>query len=413
MYQRIGDAAYKADLHNTHQLIALLGHPEQHFKTIHVAGTNGKGSVSHLLASILAEAGLKTGLYTSPHLRDFRERVRINGEMISKEACVQFIEKYRDQFEEMQLSFFEMTVGLAFQYFADEKVDVAVIETGMGGRLDSTNIITPLLSIITNIGLDHTKYLGDTLEKIAAEKAGIIKKGVPVIIGQTQWETKAVFEAKAAAVGAPIVFADQQFDANRIVTSNPHCQSFDLWKDSHPLFEKLELPLLGHYQQKNLITAVCAADALKKHFSIDDKHIVNGFEDVVHNTGLMGRWQLINRNPLAIADTGHNVDGIKEVVFQLKLMQFDQLHCVLGMVNDKDIESMLQMLPQYATYYFCKADIPRALPADELAAKAKTFGLKGEVFESVRSAYFSALNAAKSNDLVFVGGSTFVVAEVV
>lgn len=413
MYQRIGDAAYKADLHNTHQLIALLEHPERHFKTIHVAGTNGKGSVSHLLASVLAEAGYKTGLYTSPHLRDFRERVRINGEMISKEACVRFIEKHRDRFEEMQLSFFEMTVGLAFQYFADEKVDVAVIETGMGGRLDSTNIITPLLSIITNIGFDHTKYLGDTLEKIAAEKAGIIKKNIPIIIGQTQWETKPVLEAKAAAMGAPIVFADQRFDANRIVTSNPHCQTFDLWKDSQPLYEKLELPLLGNYQQKNLITAVCAADALKKYFSIDDKDIVNGFEAVVQNTGLTGRWQVIHRNPLAIADTGHNVDGIKEVVFQLKLMQFDQLHFVLGMVNDKDIESMLYLLPKDGTYYFCKADIPRALPADELAAKALNLGLKGEVYESVRSAFFSALNAAKSNDLIFVGGSTFVVAEVV
>lgn len=413
MYQRIGGAAYKADLNNTILLLDHLNHPEKQFKTIHVAGTNGKGSVSHMLASILAECGYKTGLYTSPHLRDFRERIRINGQMISQESVMDFINCHVSKFDEMDLSFFEMTVGMAFQYFADEKVDVAIIETGMGGRLDSTNVIQPLLSVITNISLDHTQYLGTTLEAIAAEKAGIIKQGVPVVIGQTQAETTAVFENKALEMNAPIVFADRVFDANKLQTSDKQIQSFDVWKNSQLYFEELELPLLGTYQQKNLVTVVCAADMLKVHFNLDDKDIRYGLEAVVRNTGLSGRWQVVSRNPLAIADTAHNVDGIREVVFQIRLMQFNQLHFVLGMVNDKSIEAMLQMLPRHAIYYFCKADIPRGLAAEELANQAFEIGLRGRVYDSVRSAYFSALNAARPDDLVFVGGSTFVVAEIV
>lgn len=413
MYQRIGGAAYKADLSNTTKLLELLGEPQKSFQSVHIAGTNGKGSVSHMLASILQSAGYKTGLYTSPHLKDFRERIRINGEMISQDKVVSFIEKYKADFEEMDLSFFEMTVGMAFQHFKEEKVDIAIIETGMGGRLDSTNLVMPLLSIITNISYDHTQFLGDTLEKIATEKAGIIKQKIPVIIGQTQFETKAVFEEKAAAVNAPIIFADYVFDANRLETADKQVQSFDIWKNSLLFLEHLEIPLLGDYQQKNLITAMCAVDQLKKHFDIEEKDIRDGLGAVIRNTGLMGRWQILGRSPLVVADTAHNVAGIKEVAFQLRLTQFKQLHFVLGMVNDKAIDDLLQMLPRHAIYYFCKADIPRGMPAEEIALKAFEFGLRGKVYDSVRDAYFSALNAARSEDLVFVGGSTFVVAEVV
>lgn len=413
MYQRIGGAAYKADLSNTTKLLELLGEPQKSFPSVHIAGTNGKGSVSHMLASILQSAGYKTGLYTSPHLKDFRERIRINGEMISQDKVISFIEKYKDDFEKMELSFFEMTVGMAFQHFKEEKVDIAIIETGMGGRLDSTNLVMPLLSIITNISYDHTQFLGDTLEKIATEKAGIIKSKIPVIIGQTQFETKAVFEEKAAAVNAPIIFADFVFDANRLETADKQVQSFDIWKNSLLFLEHLEIPLLGDYQQKNLITAMCAVDQLKKHFDIEEKDIRDGLGAVIRNTGLMGRWQILGRSPLVVADTAHNVAGIKEVAFQLRLTQFKQLHFVLGMVNDKAIDDLLQMLPRHAIYYFCKADIPRGMPAEEIALKAFEFGLRGKVYDSVRDAYFSALNAARSEDLVFVGGSTFVVAEVV
>jgi dihydrofolate synthase / folylpolyglutamate synthase len=413
MYQRIGGAAYKADLSNTIKLLELLGEPQKSFRSVHIAGTNGKGSVSHMLASILHSAGYKTGLYTSPHLKDFRERIRINGEMISQDKVISFIETYKDDFEKMELSFFEMNVGMAFQHFQEEKIDIAIIETGMGGRLDSTNLVLPLLSIITNISYDHTQFLGDTLEKIATEKAGIIKSKIPVIIGQTQFETKAVFEEKAAAVNAPIIFADYVFDANRLETADKQLQSFDIWKNSLLFLEHLEIPLLGDYQQKNLITAMCAVDQLKKHFDIEEKDIRDGLGAVIRNTGLIGRWQILGRSPLVVADTAHNVAGIKEVAFQLRLTQFKQLHFVLGMVNDKAIDDVLQMLPRHAIYYFCKADIPRGMPAEEIALKAFEFGLRGKVYDSVRDAYFSALNAARSEDLVFVGGSTFVVAEVV
>jgi dihydrofolate synthase/folylpolyglutamate synthase len=413
MYQRIGAAAYKADLSNTIKLLELLGEPQKSFRSIHIAGTNGKGSVSHMLASILNSAGYKTGLYTSPHLKDFRERIRINGEMISENKVISFIESHKDDFEKMELSFFEMTVGMAFQHFKEENIDIAIIETGMGGRLDSTNLVMPLLSIITNIGYDHTQFLGDTLEKIAAEKAGIIKPKIPVIIGQTQFETKTVFEEKAAALNTPIIFADYVFDANKLETADKQVQSFDIWKNSLLFLEHLEIPLLGDYQQKNLITVMCAVDQIKKHFNIEEKDIRDGLGAVVRNTGLMGRWQILGRNPMVVADTAHNKDGIKEVAFQLRLMQFRQLHFVLGMVNDKAIDDLLQMLPRHAIYYFCKADIPRGMPAEEIATKAFEFGLRGKVYDSVRDAYFSALNAARTDDMVFVGGSTFVVAEVV
>lgn len=413
MYQRIGAAAYKADLNNTIALLDLLGNPQNDFKSVHVAGTNGKGSTSHMLASIFQEAGYKTGLYTSPHLRDFRERIRINGAMIPEDRVTAFIEAHRSQFETMGLSFFEMTVGMAFDYFASEKVDIAIVEVGMGGRLDSTNLITPELSVITNIGLDHVQYLGDTLEKIAHEKAGIIKDGVPVVIGETQPETQPVFIETAEAHHSPIFFADQRFDCDKIHIESHRMQQYDVWKDSELYLEACSLPLMGNYQRKNLTTVMCAVDLLRKPFQLDDDAIRDGIANVIRNTHLMGRWQILNDDPLTIADTGHNVDGIREVVLQLAEMSYSKLHFVLGMVNDKDIDHVLQLLPHHCEYYFCKADIPRGLDANILAQKAFDLGLRGKVYDSVRDAYQSAVNAAHFDDVVFVGGSNFIVAEVV
>lgn len=413
MYQRIGSAAYKADLNNTIQLLNLLDNPHRNFKSVHVAGTNGKGSVSHMLASVFQEAGYKTGLYTSPHLRDFRERIRINGEMIPEDNVVQFIDTYKDKFEAMELSFFEMTVGMAFDYFSKEKVDIAIIEVGMGGRLDSTNLITPELSVITNIDFDHMKFLGDTRAKIAYEKAGIIKPGIPVVIGETHPETQQVFIDKANGCGSPILFADQTFDCDKIHIESQTEQLFDVWKNSELYMEALEIPLMGNYQQKNLTTVACALDLLRQKFSLTEDDIRDGLAKVVRNTHLMGRWQILCKDPLTIADTGHNVAGITEVVRQLAEMTYGRLHFVLGMVNDKDIDSVLQLLPRGAEYYFCKADIPRGLDANVLAEKAFEMGLRGQVFESVGHAYRSAVNNARFGDVVFIGGSNFTVAEVV
>ena len=413
MYQRIGAAAYKADLNNTIALLDRLGNPQRRFKSIHVAGTNGKGSTSHLLASIFQEAGYKTGLYTSPHLRDFRERIRINGEMIPQDNVTSFIERNREWIGQMQLSFFEMTVGMAFDYFANEQVDIAIVEVGMGGRLDSTNLITPEVSVITNIGLDHVQFLGDTLEKIATEKAGIIKEGIPVVIGETQAETHQVFEDKALECHSPIRFADQWFDCDEIHLDRQQTKKYDIWKNSELYLEACEIPLIGNYQKKNLATVMCVADLLRDKFQLTDEHLRDGVANVIRNTQLMGRWQILGHDPLTIADTGHNVDGIREVVGQLAEMSYNKLHFVIGMVNDKDIDHVLQLLPHSCEYYFCKADIPRGLDANTLAQKAFDFGLRGEVYSSVRDAYLSALNAASFDDVVFVGGSNFVVAEVI
>ena len=413
MYHRIGAAAYKADIQPTVDMMAALGNPERKFPSIHVAGTNGKGSVSHFLASILQEAGYKVGLYTSPHLVDFRERIRINGEMIPQQAVVDFVEKNRGLFDRLHLSFFEMTVGLAFDYFAKEKVDIAVVEVGMGGRLDSTNLITPELSIITNIDFDHMKFLGDTRAKIAYEKAGIIKPGIPVVIGETHPETQQVFIDKAQECHSPIYFADQIFDCDKIHIESNTEQQFDVWKQSELYMEALEIPLLGNYQQKNLTTVMCALDLLRDKFHLSEDDIRSGIAKVVNNTHLMGRWQILGKEPLIIADTGHNVAGITEVVQQLAEMNYERLHFVLGMVNDKDIDSVLQLLPHGAEYYFCKADIPRGLDAHILAQKAFDMGLRGQVYESVSHAYRSAVNNAHFDDIVFIGGSNFTVAEVV
>lgn len=413
MYQLIGGAAYKADMNNTIQLLNLLDNPQNNFKSVHVAGTNGKGSVSHMLASVFQEAGYKTGLYTSPHLRDFRERIRINGEMIPEENVMQFMEAYKDKFETMDLSFFEMTVGMAFDYFSKEKIDIAIVEVGMGGRLDSTNIITPELSVITNIDFDHMKFLGDTRAKIAYEKAGIIKPGIPVVIGETHPETQQVFIDKAQECNSPILFADQVFDCDKIHIESYTEQKYDVWKNSELYMEALEIPLMGNYQQKNLTTVMCALDLLRNKFDLSENIIRDGIAKVIRNTHLMGRWQILCKDPLTIADTGHNVAGIKEVVLQLAEMQYNKLHFVLGMVNDKDIDSVLHLLPHSAEYYFCKADIPRGLDANILAQKAFDLGLRGQVFESVSHAYRSAINNAHFGDVVFIGGSNFTVAEVV
>lgn len=416
MFQRIGSAAYKANLDNTIAICELLDHPEHKFKSVHVAGTNGKGSTSHMIAAVLQAAGLKTGLYTSPHLRDFRERIRINGEMIPQQEVVDFVEKYKNDFERIQPSFFEMTVGLAFDHFAKEKVDIAVIEVGLGGRLDSTNVIRPLVSVITNISFDHVALLGDTLEKIAAEKAGIIKDRVPVVIGETAQETKPVFIEKAKQHSAEIIFAEATYKAKNL--QHAHADKLhllmDIEKEGKLLYKDLESELPGLYQRNNIPTVIATLEVLNKQgFSIDEKTIRDGIKNTIAYTGLLGRWQVLAEKPLTIADTGHNEAGIKEVVKQIAATPHAQLHFVLGMVSDKDITTVLNLLPKDAIYYFCKAQIPRAMEAEELMEKAATVGLKGKVYGSVAEALRVAGENANDNDLVFVGGSTFTVAEVV
>ena len=415
MFQRVGQAAYKADLTTTVDLLKKLGNPQNQFKAIHIAGTNGKGSVSHILASILQEAGFKTGLYTSPHLKDFRERIKINGQMIGEDQVVQFVSTHKSTFKEIKPSFFEMTVGMAFDFFATEKVDFAVLETGMGGRLDSTNVSNPVVSCITNIGYDHMHFLGDTIEKIAAEKAGIVKENIPLVVGKTQPGAKEVFEKVTAEKKAPLIFADEHFELRKIQTRESKLRSYDVWKDDQLFIEELESPLLGNYQAGNIATALQIVDVLNKNhgLNIDAKTIREGIGDVIRKTGLHGRWQILKTNPLTICDTGHNPEGIQEVVEQIGETSYEHLHFVFGMVNDKNPESILYLLPKGATYYFCKPDIPRGMDADELKEHAFKAGLRGENYNSVMHAFNSAINNAKVNDLVFIGGSTFVVAEII
>jgi len=388
MYSRIGKAAYKADLSNTHALMDALGHPEQGLKCIHVAGTNGKGSVAHMLASVLQEAGYKTGLHTSPHLKDFRERFRINGEMVPKEAVSAFVEDHRAAFEPIEASFFEWGVALAFQWFRDQQVDIAVIETGLGGRLDSTNVVMPEVSVITNIGWDHADLLGDTLEKIAGEKAGIIKHQVPVVMGEAAGSIAEVFRKKAKEMEAPIQFTDQQ-------TALPY-----------------SLDLAGPHQERNARTVVAAVHILQERgWSITEEQIARGLANVRKNTGFAGRWQTIGIDPLTIVDVGHNEDGLRIVKDMLARTPHEKLHIVLGTVNDKDLTRMLAQLPKSATYYFCKADIPRGLEAEKLAHLAENAGLHGTVHNSVAAALDAARSAAGLKDLVLVSGSIFTVAE--
>lgn len=409
MYQREGQAAYKANLDNTLQLDEYFGHPHRRFQTIHVAGTNGKGSVSHMLASILQEAGYKTGLYTSPHLKDFRERIKINGEMIGEQYVVDFVRKHKALFAGLRPSFFEMTVAMAFQYFADRQVDIAVIEVGLGGRLDSTNIITPLASVITNISFDHMALLGNTLEKIAMEKAGIIKPGIPVIAGTRDKDYDFVFKQKAASAGSPLEFASENWQTERDEEGNYNLQHKSGWQFTH-----LESELKGIYQRKNIPTVLETIPALRRAgLSITDRQICSGLAKTIRNTGLYGRWQTLAEGPLTVCDTGHNIDGIREIVQQLNTCRYRHLHMVIGMVSDKDVEGVLRLLPRQATYYFCKASIPRAMNEETLAEKAKNTGLQGNNYPTVAKALEAARANAGADDMIYIGGSTFVVAEVI
>ncbi len=390
MYQKLGKTAYKADLSNTIKLVNHLNNPERGFKSIHVAGTNGKGSSSHMFASILQEAGYKVGLYTSPHLKDFRERIKINGEVISKKIVIGFIKRNKTFFEQNHLSFFEMTVGMAFEYFVDEKVDIAVIEVGLGGRLDSTNIVTPEVSVITNIGIDHTQFLGSTLDAIAYEKGGIIKPNISVVIGETQDETAPVFIGLAKKNKSSIVFADKEVK------------------------ESYSSDLKGSYQPKNIKTVVESIKILqKKGYNITENHIKDGLNNVVKNTSLLGRWQVLNEKPKIVCDTGHNKEGLKYVMKQLQNEYFEDLHIVFGVVNDKDLNSIMGLLPRKATYYFCKPEIFRGLDAHLLKSAFSPLGLYGRVYKSVNEAYSEAVKQAKDTDFIFVGGSSFVVAEII
>ncbi|MGL5277157.1 bifunctional folylpolyglutamate synthase/dihydrofolate synthase [Myroides sp.] len=389
MYQQQGAVAYKADLSNTIKLVNHLNNPQDSLKTIHIAGTNGKGSTSSMIASILQEAGYKVGLYTSPHLKDFRERIKINGQEITESFVVDFIARNKPFFEENSLSFFEMTVGMCFEYFKQEAVDVAVIEVGMGGRLDATNIINPLLSVITNIGKDHTAFLGDTLEAIAGEKAGIIKRGVPVVIGEYNESTQPVFIAKAKEMSADIYFAQDTYKENTLVSD-----------------------LKGDYQKSNIRTVRQAIELLRNSIVISEKAEVEGLLHVVENTKLLGRWQVLGENPKVVTDTAHNSHGLTIVMNQLKHEKYQNLHIVFGVVNDKDLDSILPLLPKEAKYFFARPNNLRGLDAEILATKASEFGLIGEVFSSIPNAYAKAKEVAGAEDLIYIGGSTFVVAEI-
>ena len=412
-FHLIGAAAYKANLDNTIEICNILNHPQNNFASVHIAGTNGKGSVSHILASILQESGYKTALFTSPHLKDFRERIRVNGEMIAEEYVCRFVEQYKEEFERIKPSFFEMSFGLAMSWFNLQEVDIAVIETGMGGRLDSTNVISPILSVITNISLDHTRFLGNTIADIAREKGGIIKPGVPVIIGETHSESSKVFKEIASLNNSTISFADQEVDIQKdILNIDPAFLKAILKLKGHQL--SVECPLTGDYQLKNLATVYASALKLKTILKKPDGlNIQTGIRNTIKNTGLMGRWQTLRNKPLTICDIGHNPHGFQMVVEQLKSIIYRKLHFVIGVVNDKDIRTMLAMLPEDATYYFCKADIPRGLEAIKLKSEAIAFNLKGEVYPSVRKALDAAWKAADDKDLVFIGGSAFTVAEVI
>ena len=388
IYQRCGISAYKSDIGNIVKASTILGNPHLNFKSVHIAGTNGKGSTAHMISSVLQESGYKVGLYTSPHLKDFRERIRINGKIISQKTVVDFIEKYKTIFEKIDMSFFEMTVAMAFHHFSEEKVDIAIIECGLGGRLDSTNIIQPLVSVITNIGIDHTALLGNTIEEIAKEKAGIIKQETPIIIGRNQKECRTIFINKAREHNSEVYFCEGE--------------------------SAYQTDLKGNYQNENKRTAVFSLNELqKKGFEIKKEDIRKGLLKVTENTSLVGRWQIVNESPLTICDTAHNEDGIKEIVKQLNTIDYNELHFVLGTVNDKSIEKVLSLLPKSAKYYFCQADIPRALDKNELRKLSEKNKLFGEVHSSVSDAYNQAKKNAKINDCIYIGGSTFVVAEII
>jgi dihydrofolate synthase/folylpolyglutamate synthase len=412
MFSRIGAAAYKKDLTNTIQLCDFIGNPQNHFKSVHIAGTNGKGSTSHMLAAILQTAGYKTGLYTSPHLRDFRERFRINGAMIEESFVIDFTRRIQPAIDAIEPSFFEITVALTFDYFAHHNVDIAIIETGLGGRLDSTNVVSPELSVITNIGWDHMNLLGDTLEKIAWEKAGIIKPGVPAIVGETMADTRKVFEQVAAEKQSPLCFADQlryvadwKYEHHELQVQVAHKGS-----DERTTYH-LDLP--GYYQTKNLVTVLEAVHQLQqKEWHISPEAVQQALQHVKKLTGLHGRWEVIHRNPTVVLDVGHNEDGMRQILSQIELTNHHNLHMIIGMVKDKEVDKVLLQLPREATYYFTKAQIPRALPEDQLAAKAVAHDLHGHTYPDVNAALKAALYKAHPNDLIVICGSVFVVGEV-
>lgn len=412
MFSRIGAAAYKADLTNTIRLCNTLGNPQHKFKSIHVAGTNGKGSTSHMLAAILQTAGYKTGLYTSPHLKDFRERIKVNGEMVSEEFVILFTERIRPRIEEIEPSFFEITVAMAFEYFAQQEVDIAIIETGLGGRLDSTNVIVPELSIITNIGWDHMNLLGNSLEKIAAEKAGIIKEKIPVVVGEVIPETISIFEETAYEKNAPLSIAERK----RHITDwnwEKHELVVEVASEHQTDHKIYHLDLQGVYQTKNLLTVLEACSILQqKGWKLDNDAIQQGLKHTKKITGLHGRWEVIHTSPLVVMDVAHNADGIRQLVQQAELISHDQLHIIIGMVKDKDIDRVLSLLPKTANYYFTKAKIPRALPENELMEKAGKLKLKGDSFPDVNEALEFALQHTHPDDLIIICGSVFLVGEV-
>lgn len=412
IFQRDGAKAFNYSLNTAISLDEFMQSPHKKFKTIHVAGTNGKGSVSHLLASVLQTAGYKTGLFTSPHLLDFRERIKINGNVIDQESVVNFVKKYSKYFDKLKPSFFEVTSAMAFEYFAMQNVDIAVIEVGMGGKFDSTNIITPILSVITNISYDHTQFLGNSLKEIAGEKAGIIKKNVPIVIGETDSKTRTVFIEKADKENAPLYLANHLFSAENTASSDDEFQIFNVFKGGRLQIMALKTDLYGNYQKKNIITCIQAVEVLKDKLRITTNDMLTGFSKVVQNTNLKGRWQVLGNNPYTVCDTGHNESGFEEIVRQIRQTTFTKLHFVLGILAEKKTDSMLRLLPQNAIYYFTKPGNPRALDENELEKQAQNYNLKGEVYETVSAAFHAAKKNALKDDMIFIGGSTFMVAEI-
>ncbi len=410
-YQRIGKAAYKADLATSIALDKHFGSPHQYYKTVHIAGTNGKGSVSHYLSSVLSEAGFVCGLYTSPHIRDFRERIRVNGVKIEEDYVVDFVDSYGQVFEKHSSSFFEMSVALAFQYFKDLKVDIAIIETGMGGRLDSTNIINPLLSVITNISLDHTQFLGTSKEEIAFEKAGIIKHKTPVLIGRSDGLTEEVFISSARSKGSPIIFADKEYKVERVEQEGIETLTVRVRKNGELIFERLVSGLAGIYQTENISSSLAALDILRDSFDLSDKSILEGFRNVVTNSGIEGRWQTVRKEPLVICDTAHNLDGISVVLQQIAEFKGGNIRFVIGFVNDKEIGAIVDLFPQSAEYYLTKSSVLRSMPVNDLAERFSAAGLEYRKFEDVMTAYKSALKESEPSDLIYIGGSTFIVAD--
>ncbi len=411
MYQRIGKAAYKKDLTNSLKLNDYLGNPHKKYKTIHIAGTNGKGSVAHCLSSVLQEQGYKTGLYTSPHYLDFRERIRVNGKYVSENYITEFVNKHKKFLSNLKPSFFEITVAMAFDYFAQQQVDIAIIEVGLGGRLDSTNIIKPVLSIITNIGFDHTQFLGDKLSSIAKEKAGIIKKDIPVVIGETKPDLKAVFSEKAQEVDAPIFFASHNFNVKNIIKSTDNELILNIQKHGNGVYPNLIFNLTGEYQRHNIPTILQSIEILKNILSVEDQAIYKGLKNIKNNTAILGRWQIISQKPRIICDSGHNYNGIFEISQQLKNENYNELHFIIGTVDDKNLTKILRHLPQKAKYYYTKARVERALNEKKLQEEAQKHNLNGKTYNYVENALKDAIKNYKNNDLIFIGGSTFIVAD--